>query len=265
MFGPSFVDPNAAEFHPNPTIMVRESVLSAVKDQRRALERILPASDRARLDAYFTSVRALENQLNAELQKPKPLPACTRPEEPKEHVSSDIVDVAQNHKMFTQLQAHAFSCGLTRVWNASCTNQQTPVHKAGDPIGNHEHTHEDALDPQLQYQPTVKWFADQWLGMFTDLVQALDSIKEGKGTLLDRVLIAGITDHGSARAHSITEIPMITAGFANGRIKNGYHVSAPGDTVCRVGLTCQQAVGMPIGTWGTASNATSKPFSEVLV
>ena len=101
--------------------------------------------------------------------------------------------------------------------------------------------------------------------MFTELVQALDSVKEGKGTLLDRSLIVAFTDHGSARAHSITEIPMFTAGFANGRVRNGLHVSAPGDTVCRMGLTCQQAVGMPIASWGTASNATTKPFTEVLV
>jgi hypothetical protein len=265
MFGPSFVDPNAAVFHPNPTVMVRDSVLSAVSDQRQSLMKLLPASDRARLDAYFTSLRDLENQLHTELQKPKPLPACTKPAAPQEHVSTDIVDVARTHHLFVQLQAHAFSCGLTRVWNTSATNQQPPVHKAGDPVGNHEHTHEDPVDAKTQYQPTVKWFCDQWLSMFTDLVKTLDSVKEGKGTLLDRVLIMGVTDHGNARQHSVTEIPMLTAGFANGRVRNGLHVSAPGASTCRLGLTCQQAMGMPIGSWGTESNNTSQPFSEILV
>ena len=144
------------------------------------------------------------------------------------------------------------------------TNQQPPVHKAGDPVGNHEHTHEDPLDAHLGYQPTVKWFSDQYMGMFADLVQMLDSVKEGKGTLLDRVLIMGVTDHGSARQHSLTELPLLTAGFANGRVRNGLHVSAPGETACRLGLTVQKAVGMPIGSWGTQSNASSKPFTEVL-
>lgn len=265
LFGPSFVDPNAAEFHPNPTVMVQKSVLSGITQDRQRLMKLLPAGDRDRLDAYFSSLRDLENQLNAELQKPKPLPACTRPEVPKEHTSTDITDVARNHKLFAQLQAHAFSCGLTRVWNTSVTNQQPPIHKAGDPTGNHEHTHEDPMDQKLSYQPTVKWFCDQYLGMFTELVKTLDSIKEGKGTLLDRTLIMGVTDHGSARQHSVTELPLFTAGFANGRVKNGLHISAPGDTACRLGLTCQRALGMPIGSWGAQSNATSKPFSEILV
>jgi len=262
MFGPSFIDPNAADFKPNPTIMVRERVLSGVKDQRDALMKVLPASDRARLDAYFTSVRDLENQLHTQLQKPKPLPACNKPEAPEEHLGSEVNDVQRTHRLFAQLQAHAFSCGLTRVWNTSIPNA---LHRTGDPIGNHEHTHTDVIDPQLGYQPQVKWYCDLYMSMFTELVQALDSIQEGKGTLLDRSLILAMTDHGSARAHSITEIPMFTAGFANGRVRNGIHATAAGDTVCRVGLTCQQAVGMPVASWGTLSNATSRPFSEVLV
>lgn len=265
MFGPSFVDPNAAVFHPNPGVMVRDSVLTGVAEDRQRLMRLLPASDRARLDAYFTSLRDLENQLHAQLQKPRPLPACTKPDAPQVHVSSDINDVRRNHHLFAQLQAHAFSCGLTRVWNTSTTIQQPPVHIPDDPVGNHEHTHEDPVDPKTQYQPTVKWFCDQYLGMFADLVQMLDSVKEGRGTLLDRVLIMGVTDHGNARQHSVTEMPMLTAGFANGRVRNGVHVAAPGDTACRLGLTCQQAVGMPIGSWGAQSNNTSKPFSEILI
>jgi hypothetical protein len=265
LFGPSFVDPNAAEFKPNATVLVQHSVLSGIKDQRQRLAKLLPAADRDRLDAYFTSVRDLENQLNAQLQKPKPLPACSKPEGFEEHVSTEIGDVRRNHRLYARLQAHAFSCGLTRVWNTAVTNQQPPIHKVGDPVGNHQHTHEDPLDQQLKYQPIVKWFCDQYMGMFTELVQELDGIKEGKGTLLDRTLIMAVTDHGSARQHSTTELPLFTAGFANGRVKNGLHIEAQGDTACRLGLTCQRAVGMPIGSWGTQSNATSKPFTEMLV
>ena len=50
----------------------------------------------------------------------------------------------------------------------------------------------------------------------------------------------------------------------NGRMRTGYHLAAPGETVSRVGLTVQQALGIPISTWGTESNATKKSFSEVL-
>ena len=52
------------------------SVLDAVADQVHDLERNLGASDRARLDQYFTSVRELENRLQASEgweRKPKPV------------------------------------------------------------------------------------------------------------------------------------------------------------------------------------------------
>jgi Protein of unknown function (DUF1552) len=39
------------------------SILDAVADQVRGLERSVGAADRARLDQYFTSVRDLENRL----------------------------------------------------------------------------------------------------------------------------------------------------------------------------------------------------------
>jgi len=72
------------------------------------------------------------------------------------------------------------------------------------------------------------------------------------------------TDTGYARVHSLENVPMITAGGANGRIKTGIHVAANGDPATRVGLTCQQVMGLPVGTWGTDSMETSKPFTEVI-
>ena len=48
-------------------------------------------------------------------------------------------------------------------------------------------------------------------------------------------------------------------------MKSGIHVAAQGDPGTRVGLTVQQAMGLPVSTWGTRSMETSKSFGEVLV
>jgi hypothetical protein len=47
-------------------------------------------------------------------------------------------------------------------------------------------------------------------------------------------------------------------------MKTGIHVAAKGDPVTRVGLTVQQALGVPIASWGTDSNQTSKTITEVM-
>ena len=57
IFGPGFSDPNAAEFSPDPNVLLRKSALSIVTEDRKRLERQLGQSDRARLDQYFTALR----------------------------------------------------------------------------------------------------------------------------------------------------------------------------------------------------------------
>jgi hypothetical protein len=64
--------------------------------------------------------------------------------------------------------------------------------------------------------------------------------------------------------HSLENIPLLTAGKAGGKMKTGIHVSAKGDPGTRVGLTVQQAMGVPINGWGTDSMQTSKTITEVL-
>src|SRR5262249_25459064 len=70
IFGEGFQDPNSAEFKPDPHTMVRQSVLSAVQEDRQRLMRTVGAEDRRRLEEYFTSIRQLEQQLALQLQPP---------------------------------------------------------------------------------------------------------------------------------------------------------------------------------------------------
>ncbi len=266
IFGPDFKDPNAADFTPDPQVMARQSVLSAVKEQREDLAKTLGAADKARLDEYFSSLRQLEQQLALQLEKPAPLEACTVPTKVDEMAPGTEVDsVVNNHKLFAALLAHALACGQTRVINVTFNNATSSLRKAGSSMTHHVYSHEEPVDAALGYQPNVTWFFNQIAGGFATMVAALDGIKEGDRTLLDRTLIMASTDTGLAKVHGLDNIPLLTAGGANGRMKTGVHVAAKGDPATRVGLTCQQAMGMPVNSWGTDSMQTSKSFSEVLV
>ncbi len=265
IFGPEFKDPNAAEFTPDPDVMVRRSALSAVSEQREALLRTLGASDRARLDEYFSSLRETEKQLEIQLEKPAPMAACAVPAKLEKEDTGVIIDQArETQRIFAKLIAHAMACGQTQVFNVNFGGGTSRLRTAESAEVFHIYTHEEATDPKLGYQPTVNWFQEQTLQAVTDFVAALDSIKEGDGTLLDRSLMMYCTDHGYARYHTSDNIPMLTAGGAGGRIKTGYHIHAPGDPMTRVGLTVQQALGVPVDKWGQNDNETSKTFTEIL-
>ena len=84
LFGPDYRDPNDKDFTPDPRMLLRQSVLSAVEDDRSRLVRTVGQADRARLDQYFTSVRELEQQLEVSLSAPPAMDACHKPEQPEE-------------------------------------------------------------------------------------------------------------------------------------------------------------------------------------
>lgn len=265
IFGAEFKDPNSATFEPDPETMVRHSVLSGVSEQRKDFLKKVSAADRARLDEYFTSIRDLEQQLAVELERPAPLPSCTVPQEfDSEDIGVMVDQTRTTHTQFAQLLAHALSCGQTQVVNVAMGSGFSPLRMPEEISGYHQLTHEERVDPTLGYQKKCKWLGEQHMDFFREFVQIMDSIPEGDGTLLDRSLVFAFTDHGEARLHSMKQIPVITAGSAGGRFKTGMHISAEGDACTRVGLTIQQAYGLPTSSWGTETNHVTRPFSEVL-
>ena len=266
IFGPGFKDPNAASFTPDPAVVVRRSVLSAVSEQTRALRRTLGSADRAHLDQYLTSLRELEQQLDLQLQRPAPLAACSLPGRPAETpVGGEVGEVTLNHQLFARILAHALACDQTRVINMMVTDGLSQLRFAGEANTHHLFTHEDPIDERLGYQPNVARFFPVLLGMFGTFLRELQSIREADRTLLDRMLVLNYTDSGYAKNHTTENIPMLTAGGAGGRLKTGIHVAAAkGDPVTRVSLTVQQALGLPVSSFGTESNRTSKTITEVM-
>ncbi|HCX14569.1 MAG TPA: hypothetical protein DGZ24_04560 [Rhodospirillaceae bacterium] len=265
LFGPEFQDPNAADFSPDPRVMMRKSVLSAIKEQRDRLNGIVGATDRARLDEYYTSLRQIEQELELQLTKPAPLDACTVLAEPAEVLGGTDIEVATaNHKLFARLMAHAIACDQTRVINVSFSDGPSSLRKSGKPTTHHIYTHEEQIDEELGYQPGAVFFERKNMEAYSALPAALSSIKEGDGTLLDRTLMLVASEHGLAKHHSLENIPVFLVGGAGGRIKTGYHFARQGDPTTRVGLTIQQAFGLPVSGWGHGSLHTTRPFTELL-
>ena len=265
IFGPDYRDPNAARFTPDPRDMARRSVLSALTDERQRVMSSVGAADRARLDAYFTSVRQLERQLDIALTKPARIGTCRKPPElPAQAEPGTMVDeVKKNTQLFGQLMAHAIGCDQTRVFNVDVESKglRTP----GGVRDWHSQTHEEAIDPKLGYQKDVGWFINFANGAFAQFLQELDGYREGAGSVLDRSIVLWQTDHGYARTHTMEDVPILTIGSGAGKIKTGVHIAATGDPSTRIGLTLQQVFGVSMNSWGRLSNKTSNPFTELLV
>jgi hypothetical protein len=267
VFGAGFQDPNAATFTPDPDVMLRRSILSAFDDERAVLMRHAAASDRQKLDEYFTSVRELEQQLALQLERPAPAEACVLPSsEPNELPSStEIEQVTATHKLMVDLTVMALRCHQTKVFNIVFSPSASTLRKAGSADTHHLLTHQEAVDEKLGYQPDSTWYSQKSLGGLAYLISKLAEVKEGGGTLLDNVLVYAHSDTSFAKMHSLDELPVITIGRAGGRMKTGLHVREEGAPVTKTALTAMHAMNVRKGSFGTGALEVSRTISQVLV
>ena len=265
VFGDGFRDPNSADFKPDPEVMVRQSVLSAITDRRQALMRDLGAADRQRMEQYFTSLRQAEQQLALGLQKPPPAEACLVGKAPRElPVGLEVGEVAANHRLMAGLLAMALACDQTRNFNMVFSNSVSSLRRPGDTVIHHTHTHEEPIDEALGYQPISAFFQNESIKAYAEFLTALDAIKEGDGTLLDQCLVYGHSDTSLAKVHANESIPVLLAGRAGGKVRSGLHIKGNGAPITQTGLTVMRLMGVPLESWGARSMTTSKTLDDIV-
>lgn len=265
IFGEGFQDPNSTTFKPDVAVMARRSVLSAVTEDRQRLMRSVGASDRHRLDEYFTSIRQIEQQLDMQLQPPAPIENFTRPAAPGEkELGSEIEEVIGSHKVMAELLAKALQTNQTQVFNMLFSDTTSNLRLHGETTTHHTLTHEEPDDRELGFQKKHSQFVTQSMLGWRDFLDAIAAIPEGDGTLLDNCLVLAHSDCSIAKAHAVEGIPVMIAGNAGGRVRTGFHLTGSGDSIARIGLTVQQAMGVPVERWGKTSMETNRTITELV-
>ena len=164
----------------------------------------------------------------------------------------------------SEMVAMALACDQTRVINVLFSSGLSGLRVAGTNSTHHELTHNEVIDSELGYQPTVLPFLMASMEAWSGFVQRLAAVREGDGTLLDNCLVMAHSETSFAQAHDIRGLPIMTAGSAGGALKTGLHVRGNGDAVTRVGFTVQQALGLPVSSWGSGEMLVSAPIGEIL-
>ena len=265
LFGPGFQDPSSGDWKPDPQVMLQQSVLSAVTDERKDFMKELSAGDRARMEQYFTSVREAEMQMAAELKRPDVIAKVAIPGNPGDMaVNYALPNVRTVTPLMARLGALAMATDQTRVFNLAISEPGSNIFVPGDPLGYHITTHMEAIDLTLGYQPKVAKYNIYSMEILASVLKEMDAIQEGDGTLLDHSLVMAYSDQSYAKIHAVDGIPIMLAGSASGRMKTGYHIAGGGNPVSRVGLTVQKAMGISIDNWGKGSMETRSAYTELL-
>jgi len=197
-----------------------QSILDAVGDQARALQRNLGARDRERLDQYFTSVRELEQRMTASREwehRPKPkvsAPVPLDPASPRAYM--------EKVKLMYDLARLAFESDSTRVVALLLDSVNSPaIELDGTSVsdGYHNLSHHGKSEAKIsQLKAIDEWHMRLLGGLFTDL----KAVREDNDTLLDRTMILYGSNLGNAHAHTTTNLPTI---FAGGGFRHGQHLA----------------------------------------
>jgi Protein of unknown function (DUF1552) len=221
VFGRLFIQGTEAEMAAQERrLELGQSILDAVADQAKDLQRKIGARDRDRLDQYFTSVRELEKRMSMSKEwerRPKPtvhVPVPLDPASPRAYM--------EKVKLMYDMARLAFETDSTRVIALLLDSVNSPaIEVEGVPItdGYHNLSHHGRSESKLAQLKAI----DEWhMRLLANLVGELKAVREGDETLLDRTMILYGTNLGNANTHVTTNLPTL---FAGGGFKHGHHLA----------------------------------------
>ena len=195
----------------------RMSILDVVKEDAQRLDNKLGATDRERLDQYFTSIRSLEKNLTQSeewLHVPKPQTAYELPK------GADSLNYVERLPLFYDLMALALQTDQTRVLSLELS--ELGPNLGGFDISSLYHTlsHHGKVASVLEELQVVETFQIDAFGRFLD---QLNAIREPNGkTLLDSTMCLIGSGLGNGSSHSNRNLPLLLAG---GGFRHGQHLS----------------------------------------
>ncbi len=199
------------------------SILDSVNGSLRKLITQVPHGDQVRLEQYADDVREVERRLAIAARASTDAPNMTMPYGVPESFHEHI-------QVQWDLLALAYQTDITRVgtmlFARDLTSRTFP--ESGTNSSFHGVSHH-AEDPgQIALLAKINRYHVQMLAY---LVQKLDSIPEGDGTLLDHSLLLFGSNMGNSNQHLHYDTPAVLVGGASGRLKGDRHLAYASRTV----------------------------------
>jgi hypothetical protein len=241
---------------------VRKSVLDTITEDARQLSARLGTEDRARIDKHLDGIRALEKRLG---QGAAGGVGCQPVAD--SGVAADAKSEAPPllNKAMADLVVAALSCDLTRVFTFmfNVAGSHLYFRHLGPALNKDFHTqicHAEGGD-QPNFNTGVLYTMQCW----AYLLEQMDKVQEGAGTLLDNALVYGSTCVAWGKAHSATQWPVMIFGRAGGALKGNFHYAAPSeDNVAKVAMTIGNIFGLGLKEFGKGPGLVNQEVPAIL-
>ena len=236
----------------------RASLLDSVTTEIKRIKNKVGAADRGKIDGYLQSIREVERRIqNAEANAHNnPLPDLDRPV----GVPTKYADHA---KLMFDLQLLAFQGDITRVISFQLAREASTrtYPEIGVPEPHHPVTHHGHDPVKLEKVAKINRFH---VSLFAEFLEKMQAIPEAEGTLLDHSVYMYGSGMGDPDAHDHSNLPIIVAGGAAGKMRGGRHIRFKDPTpLSNLHLTLLNKVGVPMETFSDSTGTVEELFDPV--
>jgi hypothetical protein len=96
------------------------------------------------------------------------------------------------------------------------------------------------------------------VGLFAYFLEKLRATPDGDGTLLDHSLVLYGSGMSDGNQHNHTDLPIVVAGGASGRLKGGRHLRHPKNTpMANLLVAMLDTLGIPTDKFGDSNGEVS--------
>jgi hypothetical protein len=227
------------------------SLLDSVVGEATSLQRKLPATDRTRLDQYLSDVREIERRVQRagqQLSDDLPVPAAPTgvPRDVEEHI-----------KLMYDLQVLAWQAEITRVSTfLMCKELSGATYpKSGVRDAFHTLSHHSNVKENIERFAVLNTYH---VGLFAYFLEKLRATPDGDGTLLDHSLVLYGSGMSDGNQHNHTDLPVVLAGGASGRLKGGRHLRHPKNTpMANLLVAMLDTLNIPTDKFGDSNGEVS--------
>lgn len=238
----------------------RASLLDSVSEDIARLQRKLGPGDRAKVQQYLETVREVERRIQkAEAEATdNSLPDLDRP-------MGVPASYADHARLMFDLQALALQGDVTRVITfqlaRETSNRTYP--EIGVPDPHHPLTHHGGDPEKIAKMAKINQFH---VSLFASFLERLEATPEGDGTLLDHALYLYGSGMGNPNVHDHTNLPILVAGGAAGKMRGGRHLRYERPTpLANLHLTLLEKVGVPLESFADSEGKVDELFDPLSV
>ena len=200
----------------------RGSILDLIREDAKAFQKRLGATDRRKMDEYLTGLRETEVAIQQQAkfkatEAAKPRPAMEKPE-------GIPTDFTEHMRLMYDLLAFALQTDSTRIATMMVlhegSNRSYPF--IGVTEGHHELSHHGNSTDKKEKIAKINRFHMEQVAYF---LTKLQSMKEGTGgSVLDNSMIVVGSAIADGNAHQHHDLPVLLCGGGGGSLKPGRHV-----------------------------------------